>query len=90
MQWLFESYIAIRDFLELGGPILAVITGTIFLMWILIIERIIYFRTENRTQLTEALNAWTSRQDHHSWNAHQIREALVSRFRLVIAQELLQ
>ena len=36
MQLLFDSYIAIRDFMELGGPILIVIACTILVMWILI------------------------------------------------------
>ena len=35
----------IRDFFELGGPVLNVIAIVTLVMWMLIIERIVYFRT---------------------------------------------
>jgi biopolymer transport protein ExbB len=82
MQGLFDTYIAIRDFLELGGPVLRVIAVTIFLMWVLIIERIIYFRSAHRRRITETVRTWTARGERQSWHAHQIRRALLSRFRL--------
>jgi biopolymer transport protein ExbB len=82
MQALFDSYVAIRDFLELGGPILNVITATILIMWILIIERVLYFRTANRRRIRSTLEAWQARGDRRSWHAVQIREGLLSRFRL--------
>jgi biopolymer transport protein ExbB len=82
MQLLFETYITIRDFLELGGPVLNVIAVTILVMWILIIERMLYFRTSNRALIVETLEAWGSRGERRSWNAMRIRERLISRFRL--------
>ena len=45
MLWLADSFEAIRDFMALGGPVLTWIAITIFLMWALIIERLIYFRS---------------------------------------------
>ncbi len=45
MLWLADSFEAIRDFMSLGGPVLKVIAVTIFLMWAVIIERLMYFRT---------------------------------------------
>ena len=45
MLWLTDSFEAIRDFMELGGPVLRWIAVTIFVMWVLIVERIMYFRT---------------------------------------------
>ena len=45
MQFLIDAYEAIRDFLELGGPVLEIIGINIFVLWILILERLIYFRT---------------------------------------------
>jgi biopolymer transport protein ExbB len=82
MQALFDAYIAVRDFLELGGPVLRVIAVTIFVMWILIIERILYFRSAHRRRVTETLQAWETREERRSWHAHQIRRALLSRFQL--------
>jgi biopolymer transport protein ExbB len=82
MHPLFELYIAIRDFLELGGPVLVVITIVILVMWILIVERLLYFRTDHRQRQSEAVEIWESRSERRSWNAHRIREALISRFSL--------
>ena len=38
----------IRDFFELGGPVLNVIAIVTLVMWMLIIERIVYFRTGHK------------------------------------------
>ncbi len=78
----FDAFIAIRDFMELGGPVLNAIAVTILLMWVLIIERILYFRGEHRNRFASSREAWEARPERRSWFAHQVREALVSRLRL--------
>ena len=75
MQALIDAYIAIRDFLELGGPVLRMIGVVILVMWILILERLIFFRTGLRSLRKEAFEAWESRNERKSWHAHQIRTA---------------
>ena len=45
MQSLINAFEAIRDFLELGGPVLRLIGWVILFMWIMILERLIYYRT---------------------------------------------
>lgn len=80
MIWLIDAFEAIRDFMELGGPVLRWIALTIFLMWTLIVERIIFFRTNMRNMATDIRDQWEARRERKSWNAHQIREALISRF----------
>ena len=45
MYWLADSWDAIIDFLYLGGNVLRWIAVTIFLMWVLIIERLLFFRS---------------------------------------------
>ena len=45
MYWLYDSWDAIIDFLYLGGNVLRWIAVTIFLMWVLILERLMYFRS---------------------------------------------
>ena len=45
MLELSNALEAIRDFLELGGPVLRLIAWVILFMWILILERLIFFRT---------------------------------------------
>jgi biopolymer transport protein ExbB len=80
MLWLTDSFEAIRDFMELGGPILRWIAVTIFLMWVLITERIMFFRSSMKTMATEIRDNWENRSERRSWNAHQIREMMISRF----------
>jgi biopolymer transport protein ExbB len=68
--------------MELGGPILRWIALTIFLMWVLIAERLLYFRSSMRAMSREIHDDWESRNERRSWNAHQIRELMISRFEL--------
>jgi biopolymer transport protein ExbB len=80
MYWLTDSIEAIRDFMALGGPVLNVIALTIFLMWVLITERILFFRTSMKQMAREIHDNWESRGERKSWHAHQIRELMISRF----------
>jgi biopolymer transport protein ExbB len=80
MLWLNDSFEAIRDFMILGGPVLRLIAITIFLMWVLIVERIMFFRTGMRQMATDIRDNWESRPERRSWNAEQIRELMISRF----------
>jgi len=80
MDWIMGPFEAVRDFMELGGDVLTLIAITIFLMWFLIIERMIYFRTGLKKMGKDIHDTWESRPERRSWNAHQIREAMVSRF----------
>ena len=68
----------IRDFFELGGPVLRVIGFVLLFMWMLIIERLIYFRTGHRKLVRNAHNYWDERGDYSSWKAHQIRARIIS------------
>ncbi len=80
MIWLTDSFEAIRDFMELGGPVLRWIAVAIFLMWVLIAERLIYFRSTMKSLARETLDTWESRPERRSWHAQQIRELLIARF----------
>ena len=80
MHWLADSFEAIRDFMNLGGPVLKVIAITILLMWVVIIERIMYFRTSMAQMSREIHDNWEGRPERRSWNAMQIRELMISRF----------
>lgn len=76
---LFES---IRDFTETGGNILLVIGGLIFVMWILILERILYVTNGHKQFVKETIAQWHARTERSSWNAVQIRQAMISRVSL--------
>jgi len=79
MQALYDMSIAIRDFMELGGPVLNAIALVILWMWVLIIERIIYFRTAHPRAVAQENAVWQQRQERTSWFAQQERAAMVSR-----------
>ena len=80
MIWLTDAFEAIRDFMNLGGPVLRMIAVTIFLMWVLIVERIMYFRTGMKSMARDIHDKWEARPERRSWNAEQIRELMISRF----------
>jgi biopolymer transport protein ExbB len=82
MQYLIDAYEAIRDFLELGGPVLRVIAVVILLMWVLILERLIYFRTGMQALIKDAFKRWEARSERRSWHAHQIRQAMISEIKM--------
>lgn len=69
---------SIRDFLELGGPVLFLIAGLLFVMWYMIVERILYIRGPHRRAVKSAVAEWEARSERNSWAAHQVREQLVS------------
>ncbi|MSO96857.1 MAG: MotA/TolQ/ExbB proton channel family protein [Rhodospirillaceae bacterium] len=80
---------AIQRFMERGGPVLYIIGVTTFFMWVLIVERYIYFSFNHRKVCQDALDAWHARTDHHSWIAHKIRDKLISNTRLEATSNLL-
>jgi len=68
----------IRNFMELGGGVLYIIGFLTLFMWILIVERLLYLRLGHKRLISTAQHVWESREDHSSWNAHQIRTRLIS------------
>lgn len=77
-----EIFEAIRDFAETGGVVLLYIGGLIFVMWLLILERAIYFNFGHKTLIQQTIENWNQRKDKDSWNAEQIRQAMISRVNL--------
>jgi biopolymer transport protein ExbB len=59
-----------------------VIGVVIFFMWLLIIERFIFYRTTMKVLVRDALRAWEARRERRSWEAHRIRDAMISRVHL--------
>ena len=73
---------SIRDFMELGGDVLVLIAFVLTLMWIMIIERFIYFATEHDRYVKATIDKWEARRERTSWHAHRVRESLISEVRL--------
>lgn len=80
MFWLTDAFEAIRDFMGLGGPVLKAIAFTIFIMWVLIVERILYFRSTMKDLSRKIHDDWEERPERRSWHAHQIRELMISQY----------
>lgn len=69
---------SIRNFMDLGGPVLYLIAALLIVMWFMIIERIMYFRGPHRAAVKVAVDEWEARSERRSWAAHQVREELIS------------
>ena len=88
MLWLSDSIEAIRDFMELGGPVLRFIALTIFVMWVFIIERLLFFRTSMKPIADDIRQRWDERSERRSWHAHQIRESMISQFQMTVNRSI--
>jgi biopolymer transport protein ExbB len=50
----------------------------LFVKWSLIFERAWFLKTVHKKNVNEALAEWNARTDKNSWNAHAIRQQLIS------------
>ena len=88
MQWLMNANEALSSFMELGGNVLWLIAILLFFMWMLIFERIWYFRVGWKKDVGGIIARWEGRPERKSWEAHQIREMMISQARMQINQYL--
>lgn len=70
-----------RQFFFNGGPVVSVLLAVGFVLWFLIIERFIYIGLEFPAFQRNHILSWKERSDHASWNAHKIREYILSESR---------
>jgi biopolymer transport protein ExbB len=75
---LNEAWYKILSFIEMGGPVLWAIMLVLFLMWLMIIERVWFYQISFPRMRKRILNIWDERTDTHSWYAKRVREQLVS------------
>ena len=87
-QGLIDMWEAIRDFMELGGDVLVLIAVLMVVMWVMIIERLLYFATQHQLLVKNTIDAWNNRAERKSWHAHRIREAMLSEARLSVSRYL--
>ena len=88
MPSVAESIDMIREFLDTGGVVLNYIGVLIFIMWILILERIFYFKFFYKNYKKTIVKNWYGREERNSWNAEQIRIAIISRAKQSLNQSL--
>jgi len=79
MQALTDAFAAIGAFMDQGGFLMYWIAALTFVMWTLVFERVWYFKGGLKGDVQQALVAWEARKERKSWNAHQIRNAMISR-----------
>ena len=87
-QGFINMWEAIRDFLELGGPVLYLVAVVLGVMWLFIIERLVFFTTQQSRLANDAAQRWEARQERDSWQAHRVREALISNVKIQANQYL--
>ena len=76
--FLQDAFEAINNFFNRGGPVLYVIAATTFIMWVLILDKFLYLKFGYKKDFNKVLKTWKSRSEHKSWNAHAIRDKLIS------------
>jgi biopolymer transport protein ExbB len=88
MYWFDSAYEAVARFMDMGGNVLWLIAILLFCMWALIFERIWYFKTGWKSDVSKVIAVWEGRDERKSWTAKQIREKLLSQARMQINHNL--
>lgn len=68
----------IRDFLDLGGPVLSIIAVITAIMWVLLLERLLFLSLGYRKVRRQAMDVWFGRWDQGNWFSHKYKQRLLS------------
>ncbi len=79
MVALLEAWEQVQIFLERGGPILLWIALLVFVMWTLIVERLMYYRLGFPRLAQHIMDRW---------EAHQIRQSMVADAKINLQSQL--
>jgi len=86
--WLYDGFLLIDQFMESGGMVLWFIATLTLAMWSLLLERFIYFKVDLGKDFQGFLNRWDALPERKSWQAQQVRDALISQMRLKATNNL--
>jgi biopolymer transport protein ExbB len=75
-------------FMTKGGDVLWLIAALVFVMWVLIFERVWYLQFGWKKDVAAVISRWEGRPERKSWEAHQIRSMLISQSRMEINRYL--
>jgi len=75
---LVELWESVQDFIHTGGNVLYVVALVLFIMWVLMIERFWFLRSEYPKMKKDIIARWDARADTTSWYAHKIRDLWIS------------
>ncbi|MGD7034363.1 MotA/TolQ/ExbB proton channel family protein [Methylotuvimicrobium buryatense] len=88
MNGFFSIFDSIGHFLDSGGIVLKVILFVSVGLWCLIAERLLYFRFNYPKDRQVWLEQWESRVDKSSYDAHNIRNFIISEAKLAMGKSL--
>ncbi|WP_341326895.1 MotA/TolQ/ExbB proton channel family protein [Methylotuvimicrobium sp. KM2] len=88
MNGLFAIFDSVGHFLDSGGIVLKVILFVSIGLWCLIAERLLYFRFNYPKDRQVWLEQWDSRVDKSSYDAHNIRNFIISEAKLTMGKSL--
>lgn len=86
--FLLDALEAISNFFDSGGPVLYLIAGLTFVMWLLLLERGWFYLVPYKRYSENIISQWEGRQERSSWFAHAIRDKLISETRIAINENL--
>lgn len=70
---------SLSAFMAQGGILMYAIAALTLWMWILVFERVLFLKGALKADVQYSLSIWEARTERKSWNAHQIRNAMISR-----------
>jgi biopolymer transport protein ExbB len=76
---VIREFADIGRLFEYGGVVLVLIFVLAVAVWTLLIERLWFYKRVYPLKKRSVLEAWAKLPDPHSWQAHKIRQMLVSR-----------
>ncbi len=88
LYWLYDGYLLIEQFMASGGILLWWIAALTLLMWGLLVERFMYFNGDLKGDVKHVVNRWDNLSEQKSWQAHQVRDALISQIKMKINSNL--
>ncbi|MEJ2514304.1 MAG: MotA/TolQ/ExbB proton channel family protein [Gammaproteobacteria bacterium] len=88
MDPLLEATEQIREFLERGGDVLLLILLLVFLLWILIFERLVYYRVGHNRLEQQVVDRWEARPERVSRAAHDVRTSYISEVKEALRRNL--
>lgn len=78
----------LEKFFTAGGPVLLLIAGVTFFMWILMLERLWFLHSGYKKHSSALEQQWQEREERSSWNAIVTRQQWISESRVLINHNL--
>lgn len=75
---VIELFEPVTLFIERGGDVLYAIFALILVLWLLVLERVVFFATTYKKLVTTSIAEWEQRSERTSWWAHQVRRDLLA------------